>query len=266
MKPVGKNPKRNAFTLIELLVVIAIIALLAAILFPVFARARENARRSTCQSNLKQVGLGALQYIQDYDGRYPVALPNDWVNPVEPINGPFPDLGWYFGQSGQNIPNRLYPYTKSTQVFDCPSRNKSQAIGGSPVAAYAMNVYLSYYQPNVMYGPSGQSPMNESSVQQPARCIFFTETAVAPEPYAQPAADSGSYFYGPALPNNAANDISRLWNGACAGCTTTTDFSRHFSGCNFLFVDGHVKFKNRETGLANIAEAGMANWWYPWAP
>lgn len=68
-----KNQKRKAFTLIELLVVIAIIAILAAILFPVFARARENARRSSCLSNLKQIGLGAMMYIQDYDERYPQA-------------------------------------------------------------------------------------------------------------------------------------------------------------------------------------------------
>src|ERR1700722_4415731 len=78
----GRSPIRNphfeicnGFPLIELLVVIAIIALLAAILFPVFARARENARRATCQSNLKQLGLGMLQYEQDHDERFPAGLP-----------------------------------------------------------------------------------------------------------------------------------------------------------------------------------------------
>ncbi|RYF37083.1 MAG: DUF1559 domain-containing protein, partial [Cytophagaceae bacterium] len=65
------NKSRNAFTLIELLVVIAIIAILAAILFPVFARARENARKTSCLSNMKQMGLGIVQYTQDYDGTYP---------------------------------------------------------------------------------------------------------------------------------------------------------------------------------------------------
>ncbi len=67
---------KSAFTLIELLVVIAIIAILAAILFPVFARARENARRSSCTSNLKQIGLGIIQYAQDYDEKYPVLRNN----------------------------------------------------------------------------------------------------------------------------------------------------------------------------------------------
>ena len=87
-----KSYRRNArgFTLIELLVVIAIIAILAAILFPVFARARENARRTSCLSNLKQIALSSLQYIQDYDGRYPhVFYDTDHNgNPDVPAPGP----------------------------------------------------------------------------------------------------------------------------------------------------------------------------------
>ena len=91
---------KKAFTLIELLVVIAIIAILAAILFPVFARARENARRSSCQSNLKQIGLGLLQYVQDYDERFM-------------LHGP--DSG------GPRWRQMVQPYVKSIQVFKCPS-------------------------------------------------------------------------------------------------------------------------------------------------
>jgi prepilin-type N-terminal cleavage/methylation domain-containing protein/prepilin-type processing-associated H-X9-DG protein len=95
----SQKDHRFAFTLIELLVVIAIIAILAAILFPVFARARENARRASCQSNLKQIGLGILQYTQDYDEKfcnYSRSVPGSWIV-------------------------QLDPYVKSTQLFVCPS-------------------------------------------------------------------------------------------------------------------------------------------------
>src|SRR2546421_4309664 len=97
--------RRTAFTLIELLVVIAIIAILAAILFPVFARARENARRSSCQSNLKQIGLGVLQYVQDYDETFPMGRTAD------PILGQ-----WASGWSAT-----IQPYVKSSQIMQCPS-------------------------------------------------------------------------------------------------------------------------------------------------
>jgi prepilin-type N-terminal cleavage/methylation domain-containing protein/prepilin-type processing-associated H-X9-DG protein len=94
---------RRAFTLIELLVVIAIISIIAAILFPVFARARENARRASCQSNLKQIGLGIAQYTQDYDEKY---LPEQ-------------------GSDNKTFVTILQPYMKSKQVFMCPSAPKT---------------------------------------------------------------------------------------------------------------------------------------------
>ena len=103
-----KNHK-TAFTLIELLVVIAIIAILAAILFPVFARARENARRSSCLSNVKQIGLGLLQYAQDYDESFPAAR----------TTGTSVSWRWM-----------IQPYLKSTQVNSCPSRQGKQFTTG----------------------------------------------------------------------------------------------------------------------------------------
>src|SRR5471032_1752630 len=108
----GEVTRRKGFTLIELLVVIAIIAILAAILFPVFARARENARRASCQSNLKQIGLGMLQYAQDYDERIPFGVFAGYGNSL-------PDgIGWA---------GPLYPYLKSAQIFVCPSDSTQPA-------------------------------------------------------------------------------------------------------------------------------------------
>jgi len=98
--------KKTGFTLIELLVVIAIIAILAAILFPVFARARENARRTSCASNLKQMGLAVMQYTQDYDEKYPFTY-NYYVA------GASGTLVWW-----EDV---TQPYTKNYQLFICPS-------------------------------------------------------------------------------------------------------------------------------------------------
>jgi prepilin-type N-terminal cleavage/methylation domain-containing protein/prepilin-type processing-associated H-X9-DG protein len=111
---------KRGFTLIELLVVIAIIAILAAILFPVFAKAREKARQSSCLSNHKQLVLGFLQYVQDYDEVFPQAgnLAHDLAV-------------WPNGTTGANYwITRIYPYVKNAQVYNCPSASAIWATGG----------------------------------------------------------------------------------------------------------------------------------------
>jgi len=108
-----RHARVKGFTLIELLVVIAIIAILAAILFPVFARARENARRSSCSSNIRQITLGIKQYIQDYDEKFPQYQ----------VNAPALPYGWA---------DAIQPYVKNEQVFQCPS--DSTSASGNPAS------------------------------------------------------------------------------------------------------------------------------------
>jgi prepilin-type N-terminal cleavage/methylation domain-containing protein/prepilin-type processing-associated H-X9-DG protein len=137
---------RRGFTLIELLVVIAIIAILASILFPVFARARENARRSSCQSNLKQIGLGVMQYTQDYDEKVP-------PSPANPA-----------GDAYAYTPTHtiLQPYMKSTQVWLCPSDTL-----GNPIS-YGYNYwYLS---------PWSSAPVSIASIKSTSQTLMFADS------------------------------------------------------------------------------------------
>ena len=128
--------RKTGFTLIELLVVIAIIAILAAILFPVFARARENARRTSCISNMKQLNLGFILYAQDYDERFSnvAATTTTTVGcptlPTKPCN-----LSW---------PVRVYPYIKNTDVFNCPSKPDTRWIGDTIGTSGATSVSYGY--------------------------------------------------------------------------------------------------------------------------
>lgn len=128
------RPPRG-FTLIELLVVIAIIAILAAILFPVFARVRENARRSSCASNLKQIALGMAQYIQDSDNRYPVAW--DYTAGQSPETTAINAGSIAGGPTNEPVvwPAKLMPYVKSAQIFSCPSVSKAGDRPGCGVTA-----------------------------------------------------------------------------------------------------------------------------------
>ena len=172
---VGVSPaprrKKSGFTLIEVLVVVAIIGLLAALLFPVFARARENARRASCLSNMKQIGLGLLQYVGDYDEQ------NSRI--------------WYGSSGDSNATtsykwmDAIYPYVKSEQIFTCPSHTLPVTIGTSTFDAYKFRTGRNWgsYAANSSYfgvtlGGASISPFNNPSVaawEAPATTIYAAD-------------------------------------------------------------------------------------------
>jgi len=209
----------RGFTLIELLVVIAIIAILAAILFPVFARARENARRASCMSNLKQINLGILQYTQDYDEKYPLYV-------FQPPGGP--NVGW--GEIVQ-------PYLKSNQILQCPSDSGSSDSSLAPgvdteFTDYAYNIRVGGYD------GGRKSGMSLAAFTQPALTVVLTDYN-----------SNVSYTY-------TTGDHGTL-NGTCttSTCTGTAYLwrgLRHFEGANLAFVDGHVKWYKGHTTTSDF--------------
>lgn len=156
--------RKMGFTLIELLVVIAIIAILAAILFPVFARARENARRSSCQSNQKQIGLGILQYAQDYDERYPMEYT-------------------IIGGVANYWPVAVQPYLKSTQIFSCPSKDgvwdgtaANSEYGGVRIGLNRLLFELNQTTTTSDWTPR---PVILSAIAKPAETVMTVDTAAS---------------------------------------------------------------------------------------
>jgi len=153
---------RRGFTLIELLVVIAIIAILAAILFPVFAKAREKARQSSCLSNIKQITLGALQYAQDYDERM---VPNFSYAP------PGVNLFWWY--------DMLQPYMKNTQLTLCPSTSSSPGTYTTLRPAGFPNPALLCYAVNAMYVSKGAGDgVSMGEIVVPSTTIWIVDSKI----------------------------------------------------------------------------------------
>ncbi len=210
------RPRRLAgFTLIELLVVIAIIAILAAILFPVFARARAKARQAKCLSNLKQIGLSFHMYATDYDELLPVFAPSqfNWT------------YGWYVSAGHMNAMARLYaslePYIKNAQIWYCDDdvrRGYAQANGGWGTDADAQAGRISYAfctQWNT-YGPApGYDPM-------------------CPDP-----------TYPTDLVRGEVSKQNLMCDNGLYNDPAPYDGTAHADGSNFLFLAGHVKYVPR---------------------
>ena len=215
---------RDAFTLIELLVVIAIIAILAAILFPVFAQVREKARQTSCSSNLKQLGLAVAQYVQDYDETFPIAQTN-------------PDFGSYGNGSpgywGSWMPE-IYPYVKSTGVFVCPDTVNHYVVTYKQAAletrSYGMNQWL-------IQGPS--VPL--AALNQPTGLPLLAD-CVDP------------LFYEPSRIYNA--NESNYWGSSSP---VNPAWARHKTASNICFADGHVKLMQNSRLGPDPSRASQAN-------
>ena len=209
--------------------VIAIIAILAAILFPVFGRARENARKTSCLSNLKQIGLGFLQYTQDYDEALPLT------------SFPAPGSSWT---------EHTQPYMKSLQLYRCPS--DSSARWNNAVAPPASPPFTTSYVLNAWFGANKANGYGRlSSVQEPARAVMMSEKADG-------ATTGGDHFH-PFRWGSTAADAEEgvaAWTWA-NGTTTELALTRHMDGFNNLYADGHAKW-NRFEQLYNSAAATPA--------
>ena len=186
---------RAAFTLIELLVVIAIIALLAAILFPVFARARENARKTSCMNNMKQLGIGFAQYTQDYDECFPGSAQGSdpagsgWVPAGTSVTTAIPAV----------VKNgAIFPYIRNVQVYICPSDTNAS----SKRLSFTMLQLASW--------------KNLADAFQTSKTILLVDESAT------------------------LNDGN--FNPIYCGSSDVPTFN-HLDGSNFLYVDGHMKFR-----------------------
>jgi prepilin-type N-terminal cleavage/methylation domain-containing protein/prepilin-type processing-associated H-X9-DG protein len=206
------HSSRPAFTLIELLVVIAIVSVLAAILFPVFARARESARAAKCGSNLRQIGMAAQMYFEDWDDRL------------------------YFHHAGlEEITwaSRLQPYTRNQGIYVCSSDPATALInpnsGEVHRPSYLINAFFTHNFPpgssEDAEMPVNQYRRDDARMVSPSETILFCESGITEEGHNQDDYDAW----------NGLHTIEPLFNTL-----------RHNGGTNYAFVDGHARWHRYE--------------------
>lgn len=228
--------RSTGFTLIELLVVIAIISILAAILFPVFAKAREKARQISCLSNMRQLGLAFYQYTEDYDE----LMPGD----TDGNGGANVIGGWMFytavATTGANThtfdPTRgsVYPYVKSTAVYICPDDTLGQESGDS----YAINQCVEGTKPTS--GPQYRHGLSLAHFSSPASMMLLTEE-------------------GQWKANGTSNGYDSTNDGFLSLAFGDGLTERHTNGLNIAFIDSHCKWYNENQVHALGLQTGIPN-------
>jgi len=252
--------RKRGFTLIELLVVIAIIAILAAILFPVFAQARESARKTSCLSNHKQAGLGQLMYLQDYDETF-VLYATFGENLLRDNGTVYRNyLGW---------PAEIQPYVKNKDIFTCPDVKDLGFITATNSARKLLYSsigynygYLAVFTPGANTDPNPFIPLTLAAVKKPASIVMDMDSQGAD--WADPGHATVWLWEGPTVdPPDATFSANGFynngWGGTCGDQTTYYEFpcyggaTFHHSGgtnvplvmpnggANVVFVDGHTK-------------------------
>jgi len=208
--------RRGGFTLIELLVVIAIIAVLAAILFPVYAKSREKARQTACLSNLRQIGLALTMYADDYDGRLPY-----WVFSGAPLE----NITWN---------QVILPYLRTIDVFFCPSFGRPEQRGspleGSPYWGPAHNYLYDLIYSSYGFNSGWVEGSATGAIRDPAGTILIVETVF-------PGREHLQWGYFGSFPPSAGG---APWVAA-----------RHTEGANVMFVDGHLKWLRKDVIVAD---------------
>jgi prepilin-type N-terminal cleavage/methylation domain-containing protein/prepilin-type processing-associated H-X9-DG protein len=213
---------RDAFTLIELLVVIAIVAILAAILFPVFAQAREKARSAACLSNCKQLGTAIQVYLQDYDGAYPLA--------------------WYGMRVEYGFDVALFPYLRNYKVYECPSNRvtprfwsgyRRMGVSRPIPGSYTMNADLTARDATggrvPFAGREGRTGLTETAVQAPAETILLCEIWDTRASWKPPVGPEHEIY------TTQKNDVCQR-----------IPFHIHQGGSHYVFCDGHAKWQRVE--------------------
>jgi len=241
--------RSRGFTLIELLVVIAVIALIAAMLFPVFARAREKGRQSVCVSHVRQIVLAFHMYSEDYDEQFPPDFSRgEGITSFEQANGM-----WYV---------QLQPYIRSMAVLHCPSDNISDALRTTsacapdlrgdprlPALSYGANAVLIL----AWYEPSFHQFQTVASISRPSRTLLFGDST---EPWVFhfcPDIDPNGVHWSHVAYANGPPECREDYHGGHSGA----GHERHTAGSNLAYVDGHVHYMAADMFLCRPQRHGL---------